>query len=318
MSAKIIAHSKSKVNGKEIVTFELEYPRFIHSELMTHRLFSRNAASSRAIPVAKMIEQVRTSPAQPCHWGKNQPGMQASEECDNPVFVEDFYHNAIWEGKSMEVARERAFVPPNTAWGYFAGCIADYAQQFEISGYHKQIVNRILEPFQMMKTVVTATEFDNFFWLRKHPDAQPEIKELAEEMWVALQISHPVSLNAGEWHTPYYAGGWWDESCVDTLEDALAISSSCCAQVSYRLLDDSLEKARDIYKKLVESKPVHASPFEHQATPMKNGHFEPGKPWQEGVTHVDKDNKFWSGNFKGWVQHRQLIEDNTCWKFEES
>lgn len=336
ISAKIIAHSKSSVNGKEIVTFELQYPRFIHGELMTHRLFSRNAASSRAIPISKMIEQVRNDPAMPIHWGKNQPGMQANEECDNPVFVEDFYHNEIWMGKSMERAKEVSHVPPATAWAYFASCIADYAEQFEISGYHKQVANRILEPFQWMKTVLTATEFDNFFWLRKHADAQPEIKRLAELMWEALRESKPRVLPTGWWHTPYFHNGYWcpfmmDEDCYDepsTLEDALAISSSCCAQVSYRLLDESLEKAKVIYKKLVDSEPVHASPFEHQATPMdysdkwdctNDGVNVPSLPhtWEKGITHVDVGKNLWSGNLMGWIQHRQLIPNNACWDFKK-
>lgn len=320
ISAKIIAHSKSGVNGKEIITFELEYPRFIHGELMTHRLFSRNAASSRAIPVAKMIEQVRSSPAQPCHWGKNQPGMQAKEELDdwNKGLVQGY-----WEGASHHAAR--------------------LAEDMNSAGAHKQIVNRILEPFQWMKTVLTATEFDNFFWLRKHPDAQPEIKMLAEKMWEALQESAADVLRPGDWHVPYVMTDWDDESNFEywlgeqqlTLEEALMVSSSCCAQVSYRLLDDSLEKAKDIYQKLVESQPVHASPFEHQATPISQSKYllmdEPGledmkievnlsddaSTWERGVTHSDRNSALWSGNFKSWVQHRQLIPDNTCWKFEE-
>lgn len=299
IKAEIIAHSKSSVNGKEIVTFELEYPRFIHGELMTHRLFSRNAASSRAIPVAKMIEQVSNSPAVPCHWGKNQPGMQAKEELSG---------DELYDVKQY--------------WDFAAEKAANYADLMNKKGAHKQIVNRILEPFQMMKTVVTATEFDNFFWLRKHPDAQPEIKMLAEKMWEALKESDPVTLESGDWHTPYFGDGYWLEGCGISLEDALAISSSCCAQVSYRLLDDSLEKARDIYAKLVESKPVHASPFEHQATPMGYTTDGEGCWWingdsMVGVTHADRNGQLWSGNFKSWIQHRQLIPDNTCWKFEE-
>lgn len=340
IKAAIIAHSKSSVNGKEIVTWELEYPRFIHSELMTHRLFSRNAASSRAIPVAKMIEQVRTSPAMPVHWGKNQPGMQAKEECFDDVDFNE-YHAGEWCNSH---SRE-------DAWGLAARSASMMAESFSESGYHKQIVNRLLEPFQMMKTVVTATEFDNFFWLRKHPDAQPEIKRLAELMWDALKKSYPNILKPGDWHTPYYGEGYWiDDSHSEkyathtwlvpkeqredfdgvTLKDALAISSSCCAQVSYRKLDDSLEKALVIFAKLIESKPCHASPCEHQATPMEeSGEFwdESGDysvnclcdpdTWQEGITHVDRNGNFWSGNFKGFVQHRQLIEDNVCWEYEE-
>lgn len=296
--AEIVAHSKSSVNGKEIVTFSLEYPRFIHSELMTHRLFSRNAASSRAIPVAKMIEQVRNDPATPVHWGKNQSGMQAKEEVTNKI-------NSL--GHWIDAASSAAY----------------YADKLKHHGLHKQIVNRILEPFQWMKTVLTATELDNFFWLRKHPDAQPEIKLLAEKMWEALKESDPVTIEAGDWHTPYFGAGYWVKDCGIPLEDALAISSSCCAQVSYRLLDDSLEKARDIYAKLVESKPVHASPFEHQATPMEYTTASDGCWWIEsesgmvGVTHADRNGQLWSGNFKSWIQHRQRIPENVCWNFEE-
>lgn len=293
ISAKIIAHSKAP-SSKEIVTFELEYPRFIHSELMTHRMFSRNAASSRAIPVAKMIEQVRTDYASPVHWGKNQPGMQAKEELQAPSL------NAV-QGMWEDAAKEAAYI----------------AEKMGKSQAHKQVVNRILEPFQWMKTVVTATEFENFFWLRNHEDAQPEIKKLAEKMLEALKNSRPVILKVGEWHVPYYGEGYWKIGDTNLLNDVLAISSSCCAQVSYRLLDQTLEKALMIYDRLVESEPVHASPFEHQATPMKTTKYvwtEDGKPniyeWEEGITHVARNGKLWSGNFCGWIQHRQLIPNN--------
>lgn len=271
---------------------------------MTHRLFSRNAASSRAIPIEKVIEQVSTSPAVPCHWGKNQSGMQAKEEVTNKI-------NSM--GHWIDAASSAAY----------------HAGKLKHHGLHKQVVNRILEPFQMMKTVVTSTDFDNFFWLRKHPDAQPEIKLLAEKMWEALQGSESNTLDPKDWHVPYYKKGFWMQGMKDALEDALAISSSCCAQVSYRLLDDSLEKARTIYARLVESEPVHASPFEHQASPMDEaGEFwdEGGDyslnthdplTWQEGVTHSDKFGNLWSGNFKGWIQHRQLIKNNACWDYKE-
>jgi len=630
IKATIIAHSKSSVNGKEIVTFELEYPRFIHSEILTHRLFSRNAASSRAIPIEKVIEQVSTSPAVPCHWGKNQSGMQAKEEVTNKI-------NSM--GHWIDAASSAAY----------------HAGKLKHHGLHKQVVNRILEPFQMMKTVLTATEFDNFFWLRKHCysddtevltasgwkfikdvgvgdevvslnpntkrtefatvsetvgwksegeaikftgqgvdllvsdnhrmlvwegddltfklakdlvgtnprlfkscvvdgvdkksldykkgkflgfylgngwkyksknthnsgiivckgdthghnviaeiytiakelfvgknvsvfvkdgvyhckvdgksvyeqfkdypnatdkdipnwvfksssslkkgvfdgmlladsnilkqsgglkyytssakmadsfqrlclevgtsgtlatddrvgsvsqgvdslgsnykietksigyrvsvnlqrnapklketpkfvdydgtfvclsldknhtlyvrrngkavwsgncDAQPEIKLLAEKMWEALQESNPNTIDPEGWHVPYYKKGFWMQSMEDSLEDALAISSSCCAQVSYRLLDDSLEKARTIYARLVESAPVHASPFEHQASPMDYPDAVDTTELAgiEGATHIDREGNVWSGNFKSWVQYRQLIKNNACWEYKE-
>lgn len=320
IKATIIADSVSSVNGQRITTFELEYPRFIHSELMTHRLFSRNAMSSRAVPIEKMIEQVAKDPAMPIHWGKNQSGMQAKEELT---------------GKDLHNAKVH--------WEWAASKAVEYAQYLSQDGAHKQIVNRILEPFQLMKTVLTATEFDNFFWLRCHEDAQPEIKELADQMFTAIKESEPFKLNPGEWHVPYvettrnfsgkimYVGesSKGDQEAIPdvetdrymrlySLEDALAISSSCCAQVSYRLLDDSIEKARKVYQRLVESTPVHASPFEHCATPMKEPNQSDKYLWEAGVTHMDKEGDMWSGNFKSFIQFRQLIEGHVCNDFKSN
>jgi len=304
ISAKIVADSISSVNGKRITTFELEYPRFIHSEFMTHRLFSRNAASSRAIPVEKVIEQVEDNPAMPIHWGINQPGMQADDE-----------HEDIESCKG--------------AWKEFAGAVCDTAEVFNEQKLHKQIVNRILEPYQFIKVVLTATEYDNFFWLRCHSDSQPEIRELADCMYKARQQNIPQELDPGEWHVPYVdytkelgytipVDNDYENGRIDlTEEEALKVSASCCAQVSYRVLDNSVEKACKIYDQLVESKPVHASPFEHQATPMLYPEQIDGIIVEEGATHIDRFGKTWSGNFKGWIQHRQLIPDNVCWEYDK-
>lgn len=304
ISAKIIADSISE-NGHRITTFELEYPRFIHAEFMTHRLFSRNAASSRAIPVKKAIELIRQDTAKPIHWGKNQPGMSAKEECSELIEINDLHYDRYeWWDDARDAAIE-------------------HAEAFDKAGYHKQIVNRMLEPFSHIKVVCTATEYDNFFYLRCHPDAQPEIQDLANQMWEARALSTPKLLKVGEWHVPYFRDGFWTpNNDDDTLEDAKAVSASCCAQVSYRKLDDSIEKAHDIFKRLVESKPVHASPFEHQATPMEYGDHD---YVPEGITHFTVVNgnhetagtitDAWSGNFRGWIQHRHLIPDNTQWTF---
>jgi hypothetical protein len=340
ISAKIIADSCSSSSPSRLTTFEITYPRFIHSEFLTHRLFSRNAASSRAIPVKAMLEQVRSNPAMPIHWGANQSGMQAKDECNNTVYLKEVL---AWEAQpdadlfevvDLSYSRE-------DAWFVAAEAVADIAESFSKAGYHKQIVNRLLEPFQIMKTVVTATEFDNFFYLRCHADAQPEIKALAECMYQALQQSTAEVLKPGEWHVPYVntsrdAAGkryYWNfisdtEKLGITLEQALKISASCCAQVSYRKSDDSLEKALLVYDRLVESKPVHASPFEHQGSPMKgvdtqepdgwqfliNHSGYPGS-WEVGITHSDRDGRLWSGNFKSWIQYRQMIKDNVCWEY---
>ncbi|AMR57368.1 putative thymidylate synthase [Pseudomonas phage vB_PsyM_KIL3b] len=302
ITAKIIAHSVAP-NGQQIVTFELQYPRFILAEFNTHRIFSRNSASSRAIPVKTIIDQVRNNPAIPIHFGANQSGMQASVELTG-------------------IKRQQAV----NVWEFAADRAAESAEILADQGVHKQVANRILEPFQTMKTVMTATCMDNFFWLRNHEDAQPEIKELARLMWGALQASTPNELKPGEWHTPYFGNGYWRDTYAGfgfdgmSLEEALAISSSCCAQVSYRKLDDTLEKAQMVYKRLVESEPVHASPFEHSATPMErpfNEHWHnQAEPWQDGITHVDRSGNFWSGNLIGWVQFRQTIPNNVCHKYE--
>lgn len=326
IKATIVAHSRSSVNGKQIITFELEYPRFIHSELMTHRQFSRNAASSRAIPVKKLIEMVRNGMAMPIHWGKNQPGMQAKVEVTG------------WRRKIG------VFV-----WGMAARTASVIATAMDRLGFHKQIVNRLLEPFQFMKTVVTATEWDNWFYLRNHADAQPEIKELARVMLEAYKQSVAETLDPGDYHTPYVRHmrnyerkleyfvqiEKFEKGCITdiddntywkqlSLENALRVSSSCCAQASYRLLDNSVEKAIKIYTQLVESKPVHASPFEHQATPMELPELddmqlaaEGFEHRDEGTTHLDVNGQFWSGNFCGWIQHRQLIPENVCYIYEE-
>lgn len=284
ITAKIIAYSKAP-SGQLIVTFELEYPRFIHGELMTHRLFSRNAASSRAIPVATIIDQVYNNPAMPIHWGANQSGMQAKQE--------------------LGTFRKKA---AKKLWKIAAKAACRVATAMTRIGLHKQVANRILEPFQTMKTVVTATCFENWFWLRDHADAQPEIRALAVAMLNELDSQEPARLSYNDWHMPYFGEGYWLEGCGIPLQDALAISSSCCAQVSFRKLDDTLDKARMIYARLVESEPVHASPFEHQAKPMvRSADFR-----NKGITHRDRAGNFWSGNFVGWIQHRQLIPNNVA------
>lgn len=150
IAAKVICDSFDKRMNTRITSMELEYPRFIHAEFMTHRKFSRNASSSRAIPVAKMIQAVINNPAMPIHWGKNQAGMQAHEELDD----------------SAKESVERL-------WLDAKDCAVQVAKEMNDLGAHKQIVNRILEPFTHIHVIVTATDFANFFALRDHEDAQP-------------------------------------------------------------------------------------------------------------------------------------------------
>lgn len=284
----------SIANGIRLTTFELDYPRFVHAELMTHRMFSRNAASSRAIPIAKMHEHIKTNMAMPVHWGKNQSGMQAKTELN---------------GIRLSLAK--------VAWKTTAHVSILMSKLMDKIGLHKQIANRVTESAQMMKVIVTATEWDNWYYLRDHSDAQPEIHELASTMRCAHNASFPVYVPEDGWHVPYVEREldslghmyYLVNGKYVTLEEAKMISASCCAQVSYRKSDESLIKAKVIFDKLINSKPAHASPVEHQATPAAVGSdLYTESVWQPGVTHVDRKGVLWSGNFREWIQHRQLLE----------
>lgn len=302
ITAKVIADSYSP-EGVRMTTMEIEYPRFILAELNTHRMLSKNSASSRAIPVATMQDHIRMNSAGPVFWGKNQPGMQAKEELT---------------GSEKSVAEY--------IWAKARNAALDYSKELSDLGCHKQITNRITEPWMTMKTVISGTEWANFFWLRNHPDAQPEIKELAHKMFMAMNGSDPTLLNPGEWHVPYVASYfnvahdqrlYFDaDGRQISAHDARIISASCCAQVSYRKNDDSFEKAVKIYKQLIESTPAHASPVEHQATPVDPLAFsvyEPEKWKTLGVSHIDAEFQPWSGNLRGWVQFRKLIPNEAKW-----
>ena len=301
ISAKIIADSVNQ-NGTRMTTMEIEYPRFILAELNTHRMLSKNSASSRAIPVKAMHEHIMQAPAAPVYWGKNQAGMQAKEQLTEYDMSRAKH---IWTK-----AKEDAI--------YWAKALADLE-------LHKQIANRVTEPWMTMKTVISGTEWANFFWLRNHADAQPEIAELARKMHEAMAASKPQLLGSGEWHVPYvktyrdtHTGVLHYVDADDkyiTAEEARIISSSCCAQVSYRKSDDSYEKAVKIYKQLIESTPAHASPVEHQATPMNKGTVCALVPeiWRPGITHVDRNCQLWSGNLRDWIQFRKLIANEAKW-----
>ena len=302
ISAKIIADSINHA-GDRMTTMEIEYPRFILAELNTHRMLSKNSASSRAIPVKAMHEHIKTYPATPVYWGKNQAGMQAKQELEGNDITDAKF---IWR-RAMDDAL------------HWAWALADRV------GLHKQIANRITEPWMTMKTVISGTEWRNFFWLRAHADAQPEIHQLALAMHEAYTNSTPQLLEAGEWHVPYvntyrdtHTGvlHYLDNSDqYITVDEARIISASCCAQVSYRKNDDTLDKAKKIYSQLIESEPAHASPVEHQATPMDLPtycNYEP-ETWEPGVTHVAANGSLWSGNLRGWIQHRKLIAGEAKW-----
>lgn len=301
--AQVIADSISQ-EGVRLTSLQLRYPRFIHAELMTHRVFSRNASSSRAIPVEKLIDDIRRDTAMPMHWGKNQPGMQAKEENDRPVllwndevisnYVKIDYEAVIPKHKPVQF-----YVDRTDAWMEARDRAIDIAVAFHQAGYHKQIVNRLLEPFSHINVLVTATEWDNFFELRDHEDAQPEIRELAVQMKMAMAASKPTELKTYEWHLPYVDEAELYKFDINT---AVKVSAARCARVSYLTHDHKkpeIQKDVELFERLVGSKPIHASPTEHQAHPAS---YSPSR--RDYVTW----HKELFGNFNGWCQHRKYLE----------
>ena len=262
ITAKVIADSVNWTDFR-VTTLELEYPRYIHSELMTHRVFSRNAASSRAIPVDKMIDIIVNQKEFFPIWTETQKGMQGKIITD-----------------------EDRILMLNTEWKMARAHATHAAWNLKRAGVHKQNINRLLEPYQFMKTIVTATDWTNFFHLRLAEDVMPEMQLLARKMKEAIDKSTPVFLFKGDWHLPYIKG---DEG-YDT-ETAKKISVSCCAQVSYRKLDETPEKALEIYNKLISGDRLHASAFEHVCTPIGD--------WDAPLL----------GNLRGWKQYRHIIEN---------
>lgn len=278
ITAEIIADSKCLTSGQRITTMQLRYPRIIHAEFMTHRVFSRNASSSRAIPVAKLIEEARTNPAMPVRFGANQRGMQ--DKGGDYEAVLDVYVGGCGF-RSMD---------PEEAWRFAAIQAADIAESFDEAGYHKQVANRLLEPFTHINVVVTSTSWANFYALRCHADADPTMKALADAMWEAHQASTPLVLSRHDWHLPYITE--WDRENMSTIQ--LLISSAArCARVSYSNHNGSSPSFQDdlaLYEKLVTADLVHASPLEHQAMPDPDG-------FQENL---------W-GNFQGFIQYRKTV-----------
>ena len=285
-TAVVIADSISD-QGIRITTFQLRYWRAIHAELMTHRVFSRNAGSSRARPSKAIIEQVAHDPWGPIVWGLNEPGMQANNLADIDVEMQ-----SLW------------------SWRNIAKRAANSATVLLNLGLHKQIVNRVLEPFTYIDVVVTATDYANWFALRLDKDAQPEIQQLAQAMKDAMDASEPVLLNPGEWHLPYITVS--DFNSVDNyllfngqnvcsqqrLELFKKISAARCARTSYKAFDGKVASIDDdlsLFDKLMSGEIKHSSPAEHIASP-------------DVLVDNAWTNKHYHGNFYGWVQYRRVLQ----------
>lgn len=246
-SASVIADSRHPISGARITTFLLKYPRMIHGELMTHRNLSRNASSSRAIPVEKFIQWIQEDPAMPVRWQKNVRGMQggADLEPDEVDKAKD-----IWlETRDLVIEQTKKLIALNV---------------------HKQIANRMLEPWHHITVVATATNWANLFALRCHPMAQPEFQELAVKMLKEYCRSTPAQLSTDStdpsaWHLPFIHV---EDRAVLTLPQLIARSVARCARTSYNNHDgtkSTIEKDVELHDMLVVAKPLHASPAEHQA-----------------------------------------------------
>jgi thymidylate synthase ThyX len=258
--ARVLLDSRS-ADGVRLLTLEVTFPRFVLAEFNTHRVFSRNSASSRAIPTSKLIERLLTDPAMPLEWGRNQKGMSASDLLD-----------------------EREARDAQRIWLAARDAAVERARELQALGVHKQVLNRILEPFLWHTVIVTATEWENFFDLRCAPAAQPEIRHAAEAMREAIDASSPQLVDRGSWHLPLVLD---DERHLD-IEVQKKISAARCARVSYLTHAGSREIEKDIelHDRLKADR--HLSPFEHVATPAADGEFH--------------------ANFRGWVQMRREIE----------
>ena len=294
IAAEVAADSVSR-EGKRLTSYKVRYPWFIHGEVMTHRLLSRNASSNRAIPLAKMLAEVESDDlrAEPVFWGGEQKGMEPASEV-------------------LSVNRAR------NAWRRAALHAAAEAKTLGELGVHKSLCNRLLMPFTHANVIITATEWDNFFGLRLDKAADPTMRALAEAMWAAMGESDPVHKDPGDWHLPFADSSRdWDEMETAEVDEAdidktlIKISVARCARVSYETFEEPGKPARRstvaddlaLFKRLLGAQPMHASPAEHQATPddvYTGGEFRGFKNgrWMRPEEH---------GNFNGWRQYRKML-----------
>lgn len=240
-TAEVIADSCVD-GGSRLTTMVLRFPRFLLPQFNTHRMFSRNTASSRAIPTEKLIARVRDYPVLPTYIGKNQPGMSASETI-------------------AEMGQLRAIA----ALRELAEITSQYVTELSRLGVHKQTANRYLEPFLMSTVIVTATEWDNFFALRLHHSTQPEMQDLARVMKSALDTSTPKETDGGlngGWHLPF-----GDRMKTTDGMELLYIAAARCARVSYETHGGDTDEAKDLELAKRLKADGHWSPFEHIAYP---------------------------------------------------
>lgn len=275
-SARVICDSVSW-GGVRVTTMEVVFHRFVLAEMNTHRVFSRNSASSRAIPVNKMLQRFYDDPADPISWPAEARGMQGGAEL---------------EGEDLRDAQE--------LWSGIEGIIYNriysYVQSHEPERrLHKSLLNRWLEPAMWHTAIITSTEWENFFNQRLQlredgtPMAQPEMAAAAVAMMSALDGSDPERLDYGQWHLPYIEFPR-DEDVKYPAKNLPKVSAARCARVSYLTQNGVRDVSEDLrlYHQLVKDQ--HLSPLEHPCTPA---HLLDKVP----------------GNFRGWHQLRHLVDE---------
>lgn len=296
----------SSYRGKSIYTLDISFPRAALAEFLTHRVFSKNTASTRAIPIKDHINHIRGNFYTP-QWTKNQGGMQG------PLLTGEYVQNAT-------TAIQDLFEQVVETVDYLAG-----DQELGNCGVHKQDAGRYLEPFSYITLRVTTTQWKNFAWLRVDDAAYPPMQRIASMMLNAIKVADPMELKEGEYHVPSIRRArdpitgvlhYFSPDNVElSKEEAIALSMSLSAQQSFRKADASDKKTQTVLGKLFNGNKVHASPSEHQATPIPHyleemQDYPSPETWPEGVTHMDRKGEYWSANFKGWIQHRQLLPNH--------
>lgn len=261
---KVICDSMAPC-GKRLTTITATYPRFIHAEVMTHRDRARNAASSRAIPWSKMRQNIIEDPVIPLIFGSEKKGMQTGGEVDQPKVAEH-------------------------QWLQARNAALEWADLLHVQGVHKSLVNRVVEPWMWITVVMTATEWNNFFRLRCHPDAEIHFQKIAGMIRDSLSVSVPRALALGEWHLPFVTGIDYDTLYPDFSDEQIRqISVARNARVSYMTHEGKRDPQKDI--ELFDTL-VKGSGFGHWSA-------------HEHVAEALDDASFRSGPFLGYQQYRK-------------
>jgi len=317
MTLKILLDSRAP-SGARLTTFEVRIPKFLLAQLNTHRSLSKSAASSRAIPINRTLEAVENDPFVPTYWGKNKKGMSPDEELSDdakdgnkeidcvPCYGTGFAFGSVdcgvckycgKTGKIIKSSKElSARAEAKQAWLKLRDRAIETVRQLDNLGLHKELANRLIEPWAYSTVIISATTFRNFFKLRSQPHTgvQRELQTIAAEMLTLYKASTPTPLTAGEWHLPLIRDE--DREQVSDIEVLRKVSVGRCARVSYLTHDGrrDLQADVDLHDRLLVD--AHMTPFEHVAQAA-------GSPIQ-------------SGNFKGFIQYRKLIPGEAGLDFE--